>query len=181
VNKGLLAGQLLLTGFFGVLLCGFIVFGRIQAQEVIVARETKPEVSKQATPAPEETPSEPTTPSPTKTKSREKKRASAEPTLEQMRMSGALAAGRLNNPTSSQPVKTRESGSEATPTATPVVSEPARPARKETRLEQVSESRRAGGRTGKPGIIGPVRTTLMESGRTEPTATPSPRVETPTP
>jgi hypothetical protein len=184
VNRGLLAGrrslagQFLLTGFFGALLCGFIVFGRIHAQEVIVAREPKTEAPKQPTPAPEETFSELPTPEPPKPRSREKKPASAEPTLEQMRMAGALAAERLNNPTSSQPVKT---GSEASPTATPVVPEPARPARKETRPEQLSESRRAGGRIGKPGTIGPVRTTLMESGRTEPTATPSPRVETPTP
>jgi cytoskeletal protein RodZ len=187
VNRGLLAGrsslagQFLLTGFFGILLCGFILFGRIHAQEVIVARETKPEASKQATPAAEETPSELPTQEPPKPKSREKKPASAEPTLEQMRMAGALAAERLNTRTSSQPAKARESVSEASPTATPVVSETARPAKKETRSEQTNESRRASGRSSKPGAIGPVRTTLMESGRTEPTATPLPRGETPTP
>ena len=78
--------------FFSVLLYSFILVGQTHAQEVIVARETKPEAPKQAPPPPAETPSE--SPTPAKPKSRGKRSTSAEPTLEQMRMAGALAAER---------------------------------------------------------------------------------------
>jgi hypothetical protein len=162
----------MLKGFFGALLYGCILVGRLHAQEVIVAREAKPEAPKQATPAAEESPSEPAAAARTKPKSRERKRASAEPTLEQMRMAGALAAERLNNRNSPQTTKSRDLDSEATPTASPAVSGTATPAKRETRPEETNISRRPGGRTGKPGTIGAVRTTLMESGRAEPTASP---------
>ena len=76
-----------------VLLSSFILAGHTHAQEVIVARETKPEPPKQAAPPPKQTPSESATPEQAKPKSR-KKSTSAEPTLEQMRMAGALAAQR---------------------------------------------------------------------------------------
>ena len=86
-----------------VLLCSFILVGHTRAQEVIVARETKPEAPKQAAPPPEQTPSESATPEPERPKPKSRKKsASAEPTLEQMRMAGALAAERLNNPSPSQ-------------------------------------------------------------------------------
>jgi hypothetical protein len=167
----------MLKRFFGALLYGLILIGRMPAQEVIVAREATPEASKQAPPAAEESPSQPAAPSPANPKPREKKRASAEPTLEQMRMAGALAAERLNNRNSSQPTKTRESDSEATPTASPAVPETATPRKRETRPEQTDVSRRPGGRADKPGTIGPVRTTLMESGRAEPSVSPSAKGE----
>src|SRR5215469_10658244 len=92
-------------GFFSLLLCSFFLVGRIYAQEVIVAREPKPEAPKQpAPPPPEQTPSETATPEPErpKPKSRARKSTSEAPTLEQMRMAGAHAAERLNNPSPSQ-------------------------------------------------------------------------------
>src|SRR5947207_12002076 len=84
-------------GFFSVLLCSFILAGQAEAQEVIVARETKPEAPKQAAPPPEQTPSESPTPERTKPKSRGKRSESAETTIEQMRMAGEQADVRLIN------------------------------------------------------------------------------------
>src|SRR4029434_5155940 len=108
---------------FMVLLCSFILVGHTHAQQVIVARETKPEAPKQAAPPPEQTPSESATPEPErpKPKSRSKRSTSAEPTLEQMRMAGALAAERLNNPSPSQTRRSGQSDFEAAPTARPRV------------------------------------------------------------
>src|SRR6266480_1079999 len=102
----------------------------VDEQEVIVARETKPEAPKQAAPPPEQTPSESPTPERTKPKSRGKRSTSAEPTLEQMRMAGALAAERLNNPSPSQTRRSGQSESEAAPTSTPAVPETPRPVKK---------------------------------------------------
>jgi hypothetical protein len=167
-------------GFLMVLLCTFILVGHTYAQEVIVARETKPEAPKQAAPPPEQTPSESATPQQTKPKSR-KKSTSAEPTLEQMRMAGALAAERLNNPTPSQARGSGQSDSEAAPTPSPAVPETPRPAKKVTRSEETSSSRRPSSRTAKPDLSGAVRSTFMESGRSEPSATPLPKGQTPAP
>ncbi len=168
-------------GFFSVLLCSFIFVGQTHAQEVIVARETKPEAPKQAAPPPEQTPSESPTPERTKPKSRGKRSSSAEPTLEQMRMAGALAAERLNNPNPSQTRRSGQPESEAAPTATPAVLETPRPAKKEALSEQTSTSRRRSSRTAKPEPGGAVRPTLMESGREQPSASPSPKGQTPVP
>ena len=74
-----------------MLLCSFVLVGETHAQEVIVARETKPEAPKQAAPPPEQTPSE--SPTPAKPKSRGKRSTSAEPTLEQTRQVDADAGG----------------------------------------------------------------------------------------
>jgi hypothetical protein len=188
VNGGLRTGhsclsrRLMPTGFFMMLLCSFILVGQTHAQEVIVARETKPEAPKQAAPPPEQTPSESATPEQPKPKSRSKKSISAEPTLEQMRMAGALAAERLNNPSPSQ--RNRSSGqldSEAAPTPSPAVPEIPRPAKREAHSEQTSTSRRPSSRTAKPEAVGAVRPTLMESGREQPSASPSPKGQTPVP
>jgi len=185
VNGGLRMGWSRLSrrfmprGFFSVLLCSFILVCQTHAQEVIVARETKPEPPKQAAPAPAETPSESATPERTKAKSRGKRSTSAERTLEQMRMAGALAAERLNNPSPSQ---TRRSGqSEVAPTPNPAAPETPRPVKKETRSEQTSTARRPSSRTAKPEATSAVRPTLMESGREQPSASPSPKGQTPVP
>jgi hypothetical protein len=163
--------------FLGVLLFGFLFVSQAHAQEVIVARETKPEAPKQVAPqSPEQPPSESATPESTKPKSHSKKSA---PTLEQMRTAGALAAERLDNPSPSQ--KTRSGQSDAAPTPSPVVLETPRPAKKETRPEQVSTSRRPSSRAAKPEPIGAVRPTLMESGREQPSVSPSPKGQTPAP
>jgi hypothetical protein len=165
-------------GFFCVLLCSFILAGQTHAQEVIVARETKPEAPKQAAPPPEQTPSESATPA--KPKSR-KRSTSAEPTLEQMRMAGALAAERLNNPSASQTRRSGQSDSEAAATPNPAVPETPRPAKKESRSEQTNTARRPSSRTAKPEATSAVRPTLMESGRQQPSASPLPKGQTPVP
>jgi hypothetical protein len=188
VNRGLRTGRgylsrpIISPGFFVVLLCGFILVGHTDGQEVIVARETKPEAPKQAASPPEQTPSESATPEPERAKSKSRKKSSAaEPTLEQMRRAGALAAERLTNPSASQKSKPGESESEAAPTPSPVVSETPRPVRKEARSEQTSTSRRPSPRTGRPDAAGVVRPTFMESGREQPTASPPPKGKAPAP
>ncbi len=167
-----------------VLFCSFLLVGQMPAQEVIVARETKPEAPKQAAPPPEQTPSESATPAEVerpKPKSRSKKSTSAEPTLEEMRMAGAHAAERLNNPSPSETRRSGRSDSEAAPTPSPVVPETPRPARRETRSEQTSTSRRSTSQAVKPEAGGAVRPTFMESGREQPSATPSLKEKTPVP
>lgn len=187
MNGGLRTGRSCLSrrivprGFFMVLLCSFLLWGQTHAQEVIVARETKPEAPKQAAPPPEQTPSESATPEQAKPKSRTKKSASGEPTLEQMRMAGALAAERLDNPSPSQKNKSGQSGSETAATPIPTVRETPRPAKKETRPEQTVTPRRSTSRPAKPEPHGAVRPTLMESGREQPSASPSSAAQTPVP
>jgi len=187
VNGGLRMGwsrlsrRFMRRALFSVLLCSLILVGWTHAQEVIVARETKREAPKQATPSPEQTPSESATPEGTKPKSRHKKPTSAEPTLEQMRMAGALAAERLNNPSPSQTRRPGQSESEIAPMPSPIVSETARPTKRETRPEQKRVSRPPGPRSVKPEATGAVRPTFMESGREQPSASPSPKEQTPVP
>jgi hypothetical protein len=166
--------------FFSLLLCSFILVCQTHAQEVIVARETKPEAPKQAAPPPAETPSESATPERTKAKSRGK-RSTSEPSLEQMRMAGALAAERLNNPSPSQTRRSGQPDSEVAPTPNPAVPETPRPAKKEARSEQTSAGHRPSSRTAKPEPTSAVRPTLMESGRERPNASPSPKGQTPVP
>src|SRR6266511_181530 len=169
-------------GLLSVLFCSLILVGQTRGQEVIVARETKPEAPKQAAPPPEQTPSESATPEPERAKPKSRKKsASAEPTLEQMRMAGALAAERLDNPSPSQPRRSGQSDSEAAPTPTPAVPETPRPTKKETRSEQTSSARRPSSQTAKPDLSGAVRSTFMESGRSEPSTTPLPKKQTPAP
>ena len=103
------------------------------------------------------------------------------PRLEQMRMAGALAAERLNNPSPSQTKRSGQSDSEAAPTPTSAVPETPRPTKKQTRSEQTSTSRRASSRTAKPDTSGAVRPTFMESGKSEPSTTPLPKGQTPAP
>ena len=168
-------------GFFILLLCSFILVGRLYSQEVIVARETKPEAPKQA-PPPEQTPAESATPEPERVKPKSRKKsASAGPTLEEMRRAGALAAERLNNPNPSPARKSRESDSEAAATPSPAVPETPRPAKRETRSEERNASHRPSSRTAKPDASGVVRPTFMESGRAEPSTTPLSKGQTPAP
>jgi hypothetical protein len=167
----------MLKGLSRALLCSVLLVGEIHAQEVIVGRETKPEAPKQAAAFPEETSSESPPPARTKPKSREKRSTSATPTAEQMRMAGALAAERLENRNPPQAAGRRGSDSEPAATETPTVSGTARPIKKETRAGQTSTPRPPRSRTLKPETIGAVRPTMLESGRQEPSATPSPKAE----
>jgi len=159
-------------GFFSVLLCSFILVGQTHAQEVIVARETKPEAPKQAVPSSEQSPSESLAPEPAKPKSRQEKSGSAVPTLEQMRMAGARAAEGLEN----QPLP--QSTREIAPAPVPTVAETPRPVKRESPVEQRRTSPLFKPRSNKLEGIGPIRPTMIESGREEPSATPSPKAQT---
>jgi hypothetical protein len=169
--------RFMLKRFFEALLCTVVLVGQIRAQEVIVGHEKKPEAPKQ-----EAQPSEPVllespTPRPSKPRSRTRKSASAEPTLEQMRAAGALAAERLNSPSSPQSPKTGESQSETTVVQAPVVSSTPRPVKRQTPAEQKSTSRTSRSRPEKLEGIGPIRPTMMESGREQPSASPAGKAE----
>jgi hypothetical protein len=171
----------MLNGWFRIALCSLVLAGRVCGQEVIVARETKREAAPQATPvpqqvatestpAPEQSPSESPAATP-KRRSRAKKPSSA-PTIEEMRMAGAAAAERLNNHTESQAAKTRASDEERPVVEAPVVTPPPRPVKKEVRAEQTPAPRRSSSGSSRSDTIAPIRPTMMESGREEPSATP---------
>ncbi len=168
---------LMLNGFYGALLCSVVLVVQIRAQEVIVAREKKPEAQKQEAQPSEPVPLESATPHPSKTRSRARKSASAGPTLEQMRAAGALAAERLNSPSSPQSPRTGESQSETTAVQTPVISATPRPVKRQVPVEQKSTSRTSRSRPEKLEGIGPIRPTMMESGREQPTASPVGKAE----
>jgi hypothetical protein len=171
----------MVNGWSRVALCSLVVAGRICAQEVIVARETKPETAPQATPAPEQvrpesTPAPEQSPSESpattpKRKSRAKKSSSA-PTIEEMRMAGAAAAERLDNHTTSQPTKTPASDEQRPVAEAPIGTPTARAVKKEVRAEQTPAPRRSNSGSPKSDTIAPIRPTMMESGREEPSATP---------
>jgi hypothetical protein len=171
----------MLKAFFSALICSLVLIGQIHAQEVIVGHEKKPEAPKQAAPSSEQTPSESPAPALTKPKSREKKAGSTTLTAEQMRMAGALAAERLENRNSPQPARTGEADSEPSAAELPTVSATPRPLKKEPRTGQTSVSHRPNPRTTKPETIGAIRPTMIESGRQEPSATPSAKVQSPAP
>jgi hypothetical protein len=175
--KGLRMGEVsasrrcVLLPLFGAL----ALAGQINAQEVVVLRETKPEAPKQAAQPSETPPPESPTPTPAKPKARAKKSASNGPTLEEMRAAGARAAEGLNNQSLSQSAKTNEPESDTTTTRTEAVSATPTPAKREERVEQKSTPRPS-----RPPSItkeggGPIRPTMIESGRQEPNASPTPK------
>ena len=165
----------MLRGFFRSLLCSLVFVGLMRAQEVVVPRETKPEPPSQTTPSSEseQTPSESATPARTKPKPREKK--SVAPTLEQMRSSGALAAEGRSDQSVAQPTRTVRSRSEAAAAPSPAVSPTATPEKREAYIQQKSTPRPSPARGIKLETIGPVRPTMIESGREQPSATPLPK------
>jgi hypothetical protein len=167
--------------FFSALICSLVFVGQVHAQEVIVAHEKKPEAPKQAAPSSEQTPSESPTPTITKPKSREKKSGPTTLTAEQMRMAGALAAERLENRSSPQPARTDGSDSKPSAPELPTVSATSRPVKKEPRTEQTSVPRGSNPRSTKPEPLDAIRPTMIESGRQEPSATPSVKGQTPAP
>jgi hypothetical protein len=163
---------IMLKRFFRTLLCSVILIGKIHAQEVIVAREKKPERPTQ-TPQPAEQPTlESPTPVPRKLKSPEKKSAPATLTLEEMRAAGARAAGGANDRSVSQSTKTREPDVESAPMPNPTVAETPRPGKRETPVEQRNSSRSSKSRGTNIEGMGPIRPTMMESGREAPSPSP---------
>jgi len=176
----------MLRGFFRPLLCSLVLSGRIHAQEVVVPHETKPEAPEQAAPSSEseQTPSESAAPGRTKPKPRKKKESVA-PTLDQMHAAGALAGEGQNDRPVSQPTRKGASHSETAAAPTPAVSTTPRPVKREAQVEQKSASRSSTPRGNKLEPIGPVRPTMIESGREQLSATPLPKwqrgEETPAP
>ena len=165
----------MLKRFFRAMLCSVVLIGEIHAQEVIVAREKKSEHPKRTPQPSEQLPSESTTPTPRKSRSHEKKSASSRLTLEEMRAAGARAAEGPKERSVSQSTKTREPELEAAPMPNAAALETQRPVKRETPLEQRSSSRPAkSGGTNLDGV-GPIRPTMMESGREAPSPSPAPR------
>jgi hypothetical protein len=176
-----LSRRLMPKGFFRAVLCSFVFVGQMHAQEVIVPREKKPEAPKPTAQPLEQIPSETPapTPAPTRRKSRshEKKSAPAALTLEEMRTAGERAAGGSNEGSVSEPTKSRKPRVETAPSPIPTVAQTPRPVRKETPVERRSTPRPAGERTTKSEAIdiGPIRPTMIESGREPPSPSPSGR------
>jgi len=166
-----------------VLLCVFFIVGEMRAQEVILARETKPIAARRAPPPPEQTEqTRSPTPAETKRRSRPRKTDSNEPTLEQMRMAGALAAeGKTSERSVSRRSKTRETISETAAVNEPPVNSPTPRPRKKGRAEESEIPRPTRTRASGAGAIGPVRTTLLESGREAPSPSPPAREQSQSP
>lgn len=181
MGRSCLLRLFMLKAFFSALICSLVLVGQVHAQEVIVGHEKKPEAPKQAAPFSEQTPSESPAPALTKPKSHEKRSGSTTVTAEQMRMAGALAAERLENRSSPQPARTGGSDSEPSAAELPTVSATPKPLKKEPRPGQTSVPPRSNPRSTKPEPLGAIRPTMIESGRQEPSATPSAKVETPAP
>ena len=178
----------MLNGLFRVVLCSLVIAGPMHAQEVIVAREKKPETAAQPTPPPEQIQPESSTatpspeqiqsesptppPPPTKRKPREKKSNSTTPTLEQMRKAGALAAERLESPSPPPAATTSASDEQRSVAETPRITATPRPVKKEARAEETRPSHSSSSTGAKPETIGPIRPSMMDSGREEPSGTP---------
>jgi hypothetical protein len=165
----------MLKRFFPAVLCSVILIGKIHGQEVIVAREKKPELPAQTPQPPEQLAAESPTPAPRKSKSREKKSAPATLTLEEMRAAGARAAEGSNDRSVSQSTKTREPDAESAPMPNPTVAEAPKPVKRETPVEPRSSSRPSRPRGTNIEGMGPIRPTMMESGREAPSPSPSGR------
>lgn len=165
----------MLNRILWAVLCSVIFVAAIHAQEVIVAREKKPERAVK-TPAPaEQLPSESPTPTPHKSKAREKKSAPAALTLEEMRAAGARAAEGANERSASQSNKTREPDVQSAPVPNPTFAETPRPVKRETPPERRGSSHLPKSRGTNIEGLGPIRPTLMESGREAPSPSPSGR------
>src|SRR5437762_1937333 len=120
------------TKAFTALLCGFALAGQMRGQEVVVGRETKPKPTERAATMSQPSDSESGNATPTKARVRAKKSTSPLPTVEQMRMAGALAGERLTNPPRIETTTRRESSPQKAKSDTV----PAEPVRKEKRVEQ---------------------------------------------
>jgi len=162
----------MLKALFRAVLCSVILIGKVHAQEVIVAREKQSDLPKQTPQPSEQLPSESTTPAPRKSKSREKKSVPARLTLEEMRAAGGRAAGGLNDRSVSQSTKTREPDVESAPVPIPTVAETHRPVKKKTPVEEKSSPRPSRSRGTNIEGAGPIRPTMMESGREVPSPSP---------
>src|SRR5260370_22885609 len=159
---------LMLKELFTALICGFAMAGQMRAQEVVVAREAKPNPTERVEPVSEGTDSESETATRMKSQVREKKSASTTLTLEQMRMAGALAAERQKKQTPAEQTNSMGASSLQGPKTATL----AAPQKTETRGEQANTHRTPTAQTTNSEAIspGPVRPTMLESGRQEPAA-----------
>ena len=165
----------MLKRFFRIILCTVVFIGKIHAQEVIVAREKKSELPKRTPQPSEQLASESATPAPRKSNSREKKSVPARLTLEEMRAAGARAAEGPKDRSVSQSTKTREPDVESAPVPNPSVVETLKPVKRDTPVEQRNSSRPAKSRATNIEGMGPIRPTMMESGREVPSPSPAGR------
>ena len=165
----------MLKRFFPVILFSVVLIAKIHAQEVIVAREKKSERSTHTPQPSEQLPSESTTPTPHKSKPREKKSTPTTLTLEEMRAAGARAAEGPKDRSIPQSTKTREPDVESAPVPNPSVVETLKPVKRDTPVEQRNSSRPAKSRATNIEGMGPIRPTMMESGREAPSPSPAPR------
>ena len=140
------------------LLCGLALAGQMHAQEVVGAREAKPNPSRGA-PVSKGRGSESET-------ATEMKSAPTTLTLEQMRMAGALAAERQKKQTPAE--QTSSVGGSSLQGARAATL--AERQKTETRVEQASAHRASTAQTASSGAVGPVRPTMVESGKQEPVA-----------
>jgi hypothetical protein len=165
----------MLKRFSWAILCSVILIAEMDAQEVIVAREKKRELSTQTPQPAEQFTSESPTPPPHKSKSREKKSVPATVTLDEMRAAGARAAEGPNERSVSPSNKMREPDVENSPAPKATVAETHRPVKRETPVEQRSSPNPSRSRGTDAEGLGPIRPTLMESGREAPTPSPPER------
>jgi hypothetical protein len=166
-----LSGSIMLKRFFAAVLCGFILIGKIHAQEVIVAREKKIELpAKTPQPAPNAA-SESAPPTPHKPRLREKKSAPAKLTLEEMRAAGARAAEGTTEQSAPHSIKMRDAEVESAAIPSPTVAS-GRTVKRETPVEPRSSPRQSKSRGPNIEGMGPIRPTMMESGREAPTPSP---------
>jgi hypothetical protein len=89
-----------------------------------------------------------------------------------MRAAGARAAGGANERSVTQSNKTSEPDVENPPAPNPTVAETHRPVKRETPIEQRSSPHPSRSRGTNVDGLGPIRPTLMESGREAPSPTP---------
>jgi len=155
------------TKAFTAVLCSFAIVGQMHAQEVMVPREAKPSSPEPATPASELSGVESESATTKKAPDRKKKSSATLPTIEQMRTAGALAAERLKNQ-----ARTKESNPSPAASAEVVKVQPVpgESLRKEKPVETPSAPRESKSSTKQSqavGPVGPVRPTMMESGRQE--------------
>jgi hypothetical protein len=163
-----ITAALMLKELFTALLCSFAIAGQMRAQEVVVAREAKPNPTERVAPVSEGTDSESETVTKTKSQGREKKSASSIITVEQMRMAGALAAERQKKQTPAEQTSSVGGSSLQGPKAATL----AERQKTETRVEQANAHRAPTAQTTNSEALspGPVRPTMLESGKQEPAA-----------
>jgi hypothetical protein len=156
----------MLKELFTALLCGFAIAGQMRAQEVVVVREASP--TERVEPVSEGTDSKLETATGMKSQVREKKSASTALTLEQMRMAGALAAERQKEQTPAEQTNSVGESSLRGPKGATL----AERQKTETRVEQANSHRAPTAQTTKAEAFspGPVRPTILQSGRQEPAA-----------